>query len=421
MSLHFFFIKMNYSIFSLHVSSVSLSPFFSVTKRGTRVFDKIRATKLFSGFYFSNYANKLTLKRSKFQQIGNTAIKLSSTDISNFAYKGRGFTYSDDDYVNFLECSFVECKSNDKGGAILIDIPQNIFPQLNIYTSYFVKCSSNFGGAIYAGTERCDIKKVCFSGCYATESYNAALIYSNGKNISKFQFASISRCPESSNNIPSTILLTGESIRFTGNISNNVNSADGVLISAQNAGNIYVWCSYFSHNKGNSGFLMKYVKSIVTSNIFVTNNTIDEPFSIISEHRNTHFTITRSQITHNKYSNKSQEKMLAYFDIYDSFFDAKTQNLLRNVSAYMTVYGVGIENNVKIFQVFTTQPCEYKEKTEQQQNVKADTKKTVLILLAISSCTAIVIVLVILYIGSARKRDESNWILKNQSRMENLL
>jgi len=160
---------MNHSL-SLLVLSVQLSsPYFS---KMNNYYVRLSSFSNFFGtaFYNNHYSvfQKVVFRRF----LSSSIVHIDSKSISGKIYTNSLPKYEGIDYsLEFIDCVFQECSSNNTGGAIYVNTSSaaGIFI---ISSSYFNRCSSREAGAIFCVCNQLSISYVCIENCTAFEYYH---------------------------------------------------------------------------------------------------------------------------------------------------------------------------------------------------------------------------------------------------------
>ncbi|MDO5826234.1 MAG: C1 family peptidase [Methanosphaera sp.] len=143
-------------------------------------------------------------------------------------------------------CEFRNVTSGNNGGAIFVDAPgsQKTTGTTTITNTRFIKCRSNFGGAILQLGGKLNISKCNFNSNRAI--YDGGAVYTSAAN---------------------TIISNSEFV----NNQNILTDYDGSSIYFDN-GVLSIKCSKFTNNKGQSGIYLYDSKYDLTGNTFKSNN-----------------------------------------------------------------------------------------------------------------------------------------------------
>ena len=156
---------MNLSISSLRLSSLDASPMFTGTGQKnmfikSSAFDRFSSSFLSKSTKFSRF--DANFYETKFSRFMSSVVHVTSENHIGLKYTT---TYSPDSdtSVSFQKCNFMNCQSQECGGAIFVDDYAFV---LNISACVFTCCSSNKnGGAIYAEVKSSKLKRSVFTKC----------------------------------------------------------------------------------------------------------------------------------------------------------------------------------------------------------------------------------------------------------------
>jgi len=168
----------NFTVFLLHISSKTTSPFISMPemkRSGSLSIYFSRANKLSSSFLVSHSLSDNRVLGCSFSNILETALRFSGDFLVNKEFSQRYHCYKNNPFTSIVETAFSNCFShNSNGGGVYFD-GMNRVVQLD-RCSFFNCTTRKAGGAIYGMFSHLNISRTCFFGCQANNHAHAAMI-----------------------------------------------------------------------------------------------------------------------------------------------------------------------------------------------------------------------------------------------------
>ena len=412
---------MNFSCFSLQISSISKSPFISISRLSNANFHNLKLTKFISNFYYSNSGkNSVKFSKSDFSHFQNSVITYESEIYSNQNYENQGYEYLPlvNNSVNFEQCTFKNCikrasdNQDTSGGAILISQNLDSFPVFVISNSAFLSCEASKGGCIYAYVSRSYIKSCCYTDCQAYKLTNAILIHSKEDNILLEQ-NSFTHCPAKSNYVPHVITLVNY-LTFNQyvNCTQNNHGENGVFHSVVNTQNNFISFAYYYNNTGKSGFYLRNLRNVQLRKSIIALNYLSVPIGFSTD-VSIDFHIQYTQTWGNKYKDSSNllidASQLKVFQE-SSDIDPLTVEKLNETSEYKVTADSYFEPTLPTY--FITELCIQHQDDVNNKTIQPKVSQIKLLsgIILIISIVVIVVIIIVLCFYSVRKKEENLWV-----------